>query len=38
MAGVALYTTFLFWRRNPLRAQGTVLVFLATLVLASTSA
>ncbi|WP_460171983.1 hypothetical protein [Thermus sp. FJN-A] len=37
MAGVALYTTLLFWRRNPLRAQGTALIFLAALVLASTS-
>lgn len=37
MAGVALYTTFLFWRKNPLRAQGTALIFLAALVLASTS-
>jgi hypothetical protein len=38
MAGVALYTTLFFWRKNPLRAQGTALVFLAALVLASTSA
>ncbi len=38
MAGVALYTTLFFWRRNPLRAQGTALVFLSALVLASTSA
>lgn len=38
MAGVALYTTFLFWRKNPLKAQGTALIFLAALVLASTSA
>ncbi|AEV16970.1 MAG: hypothetical protein NZ846_07550 [Thermus sp.] len=37
MAGVALYTTFLFWRKNPSRAQGTALIFLAALVLASTS-
>lgn len=37
MAGVALYTTLLFWRKNPLRAQGTALIFLAALVLASTS-
>ncbi|WP_243090733.1 hypothetical protein [Thermus neutrinimicus] len=37
MAGVALYTTLLFWRRNPLRAQGTGLIFLAAMVLASTS-
>ncbi|GAA6740407.1 hypothetical protein Thermus77359_05920 [Thermus oshimai] len=37
MAGMALYTTALFWRKNPLRAQGTALVFLAALVLASTS-
>ncbi len=37
MAGVALYTTLLFWRKNPLRAWGTALIFLAALVLASTS-
>ncbi|WP_337844497.1 hypothetical protein [Thermus sp.] len=37
MAGVALYTTALFWWKNPLRAQGTALVFLSALVLASTS-
>ncbi|WP_243028653.1 hypothetical protein [Thermus albus] len=37
MAGVALYTTLFFWRKNPLRAQGTALIFLAALVLASTS-
>ncbi|TBH20520.1 hypothetical protein [Thermus thermamylovorans] len=37
LAGVALYSTLLFWRRNPLRAQGTALIFLAALVLASTS-
>ncbi|WP_234554762.1 hypothetical protein [Thermus caliditerrae] len=37
MAGGALYTTLLFWRKNPLRAQGTALIFLAALVLASTS-
>ncbi|GAA6756131.1 hypothetical protein QT17_01245 [Thermus sp. 2.9] len=37
LAGVALYTTLLFWRRNPLRAQGTALIFVAALVLASTS-
>lgn len=38
MAGVALYTTLLFRRQNPLRARGTALILLATLVLASTSA
>jgi len=38
MAGVALYTTLLFRRQNPLRAQGTALIFVAPLVLASTSA
>lgn len=38
MAGVALYTSLLFWRKNPLKAQGTALIFLAALVLASTSA
>ncbi|BDG15614.1 hypothetical protein [Thermus brockianus] len=37
MAGVALYTTLLFWRQNPLRAQGTALILVAALVLASTS-
>jgi len=37
MAGVALYTTLLFWKENPLRAQGTALIFLAALILASTS-
>ncbi|GBD40202.1 hypothetical protein HRbin38_00057 [bacterium HR38] len=37
LAGVALYTTLLFWRKNPLRARGTALIFLAALVLASTS-
>ncbi len=37
MAGVALYTTLLFWKKNPLRAQGTALIFLAALILASTS-
>jgi hypothetical protein len=37
MAGVALYTTLLFWRKNPGRAYGTALIFLAALVLASTS-
>ncbi|MDM7325049.1 MAG: hypothetical protein P3W93_008775 [Thermus sp.] len=37
MAGVALYSTLLFWRKNPLKAQGTGLIFLAALVLASTS-
>jgi hypothetical protein len=37
MAGVAFYTTLLFWRKNPQRAQGTALIFLAALVLASTS-
>ncbi|WP_038058770.1 hypothetical protein [Thermus amyloliquefaciens] len=37
MAGVALYTTSLFWRKNPLRAQGTGLIFLSALDLASTS-
>ncbi len=37
LAGVALYTTLLFWRRNPMRAQGTALIFLAALILASTS-
>ncbi len=37
MAGVALYSALFFWRRNPLRAQGTALIFLAALVLASVS-
>ena len=37
LAGVALYTTLLFWRKNPGRAYGTALIFLAALVLASTS-
>ncbi|GLV47990.1 hypothetical protein TJA_11480 [Thermus sp. LT1-2-5] len=37
LAGVALYTTLRFWRENPLRAQGTALILVAALVLASTS-
>lgn len=37
LAGVALHTTLLFRRQNPLRARGTGLILLATLVLAATS-
>jgi hypothetical protein len=37
MLGVAVYTTLFFWRRNPQRAQGTLLIASAALVLASTS-
>lgn len=37
LAGVALYTTLRFLWPNPLRAQGTGLILLATLVLAATS-
>lgn len=38
MLGVAVYTTLFFWRKNPLKAQGTLLIALSALVLASTSA
>ncbi|MGQ9753626.1 MAG: hypothetical protein ACUVQD_03035 [Thermaceae bacterium] len=37
MLGVALYSGLFFWRKNPLRAKGTLLIALAALVLASTS-
>lgn len=36
MLGVALYSTLRFWRENPLRARGTLVIALAVLVLAGT--
>lgn len=36
MLGVALYSTLRFWRENPLRARGTLVIALAALVLAGT--
>ncbi|WP_201738532.1 hypothetical protein [Thermus thermamylovorans] len=37
MLGVALQSTFRFWRENPSRARGTPVIALSALVLAGTS-
>lgn len=37
MLGVALYSAFRFWRENPWRARGTLVIALSALVLAGTS-
>jgi len=37
MLGVALQSTFRFWRENPSRARGTLVIALSALVLAGTS-